>query len=120
MDDIKEFKATMKAEFHMTDLEQLSYFLGMEFVYTASGMFMHQKKFIKDLLEKFKMTQCNVARNPLDVNAKLRLDEDEQSVDETGYKQIIGYLRFLCNSIPDLAYGVGLLSRFMSKPKEVI
>ncbi|WVZ19173.1 hypothetical protein V8G54_006495 [Vigna mungo] len=63
------------------------------------------------------MTQCNVAGNPLDANAKLRLDEDEESVDETGYKQIIGSLRFLFNSRPDLAYGVGLLSRFMSKPK---
>ncbi|WVY95082.1 hypothetical protein V8G54_034170 [Vigna mungo] len=118
LEEIIEFKAILKAEFDMTDLGRLSYFLGLEFTYTAAGVFMHQKKFIKDLLDKFKMTQCNEAGNPLDVNAKLRLDEEEESVDETGFKQIIGSLRFLCNSIPDLAYGVGLLSRFMSKPKK--
>lgn len=80
-------------------------------------MFLHQKKFVKDLLEKFKMTQCNASRSSLDVNVKLRMDEEEGSVDDTKYKQVIGSLRFLCNSRPDLKYKVGLLSRFMSQPK---
>ncbi|WVZ17444.1 hypothetical protein V8G54_010426 [Vigna mungo] len=118
LEEIVSFKTILKAEFDMTDLGRLSYFLGLEFTYTAAGVFMHQKKFIQDLLDKFRMTQCNAARNPLDVNAKLTQIEEEESVGETWYKQIIGSLRFLCNSRPDLAYGVGLLSRFMSKPKK--
>ncbi|XP_052735059.1 secreted RxLR effector protein 161-like [Vigna angularis] len=64
------------------------------------------------------MTQCNVTRNPLEVNMKPRFDVDEESVDETTYKQLIGSLRFLCNSRPELMYGVGLLSQFMSSPQK--
>ena len=33
------------------------------------------------------------------------------------FKQIIGSLRFLCNSRLDISYGVGLLSRFMGNPR---
>ncbi|KAE9622079.1 putative RNA-directed DNA polymerase [Lupinus albus] len=39
-------------------------------------------------------------------------------LDDTLYKQIVGSMRFLCNSKPDLSYGVGLVSRFMCNPKK--
>ena len=32
-------------------------------------------------------------------------------------KQIVGSLRYLCNTRPDIAYCVGLINRFMEKPK---
>ncbi|XP_047158697.1 uncharacterized mitochondrial protein AtMg00810-like [Vigna umbellata] len=114
---IEEFKQMMEAEFEMTDLGKLSYFLGMEFSQTTAGLLMHKKMYVKDLLERFKMVQCNDVKNPLEINAKLKLDEDKESVDGTAYKQLVGSLRFLCNSKPDLMFGVGLISRFMSNPK---
>ncbi|XP_047160358.1 secreted RxLR effector protein 161-like [Vigna umbellata] len=79
---------------------------------------MHQKKYVKDLLERFKMTCCNDARSPLEVNVKLKIDEDEEGVNETDYRQLVGSLRFLCSSKPYLMFGVGLISRFMCKPKK--
>lgn len=118
LDGIEEFKQMMKTEFEMADLGRLSYFLGMEFTHTTASLMMHKKKYVKDLLERSKMTQCNAIRNPVEVNVKLRLHEDEESVDETTYKQLIGSLRFLCNSKPNLMYGVGLLSRFMNNPRK--
>lgn len=33
------------------------------------------------------------------------------------YKKIIGSLRYLCNTRLDLAYSVGLLSRFIQEPR---
>ncbi|XP_052735487.1 secreted RxLR effector protein 161-like [Vigna angularis] len=102
----------------MTDLGKLNYFLGMEFTQTAARLLMYQQRYMKELLERFKMALCNDVRSPLEVNAKLKLDETEEGVNETIFKHVIGSLRFLCNSRPDLMFSVGLLSRFMGNPKK--
>lgn len=116
--EINEFKQIMEAEFEMTDLGKLSYFLGMEFAYTTKGLVMHQKKYAGELLRKFNMVNCNAAASPIEVNLKLTSDEDGEIVDETLFKQIIGSLRYICNSRPDLSFCVGLISRFMGKPRK--
>jgi len=40
-------------------------------------------------------------------------------VDDIKFKRIISSLQYLCNSIPYLAYSVGLVSIFMSNPKKL-
>ncbi|WVY99308.1 hypothetical protein V8G54_025378 [Vigna mungo] len=117
VEEIEKFKLFMKTEFEMTDLEKLNYFLGMEFSETFAGVLMHQKKYTRDILRRFQMDQCNEA-TPLETSKRLKTSETEERMNETLYKQIIGSLRFLCNSRPDIVFGVGLLSRFMSKPKK--
>ncbi|WVZ25754.1 hypothetical protein V8G54_004298 [Vigna mungo] len=114
--EIEELKSLMKTEFEMTAMGKLNYFLGMEFFETSAGLLMHQRKYTKDILRRFHMDQCNKAETPLETNKRLRSNMNEESVDETLYKQMIGSLRFLFNSRPDIVFEVGLLSRFMSKP----
>lgn len=116
-ESVEWFKRTMATEFEMTDLGKLSYFLGLEFAYTPAGLVMHQKKYIGEMLKRFNMSSCNAVANPMEVNQKLDRDESGEPVNETAFKQIIGSLRYLCNSIPELSFGVGLISRFMSSPK---
>ncbi|XP_017417647.1 secreted RxLR effector protein 161-like [Vigna angularis] len=101
----------------MTDLGELNYFLGMEFTCTETGLILHQRKYVKELLERFNMFVCNPARSPIEVNLKLMNDKNETDSEETLFKQIVGSLRFLCNSRPYLSYSVGLISRFMRKPR---
>jgi len=48
----------------MTDLGELSFFLGMEFVKLKAGLVMYQQKYIGELLEKFEMKSCNTVSNP--------------------------------------------------------
>lgn len=116
--DIEEFKKLMKSKFEMINLGKLSYFLGMEFTHIATGLIMHQWKYVKELLKRFKRHQCNVAKSLLEVNAKLRIDNVEEEVNETIYKQIVGSLCFLRNSMPELMFCVGLIGIFMSQPKK--
>ncbi|WVY89239.1 hypothetical protein V8G54_034753 [Vigna mungo] len=118
LEELEEFKQQMQTEFDMTDMGELRYFLGMEFSKTSVGLLMHQRKYVKDILSRFMMNKCNEAETPLEVGKKLRINAGEEGVDRTRYKQLVGSLRFLCNSRPDIMFGVGLLSRFMSDPKK--
>lgn len=114
---IEKLKQDLKKEFEMTDLGLLSYFLGLEFLQTAKGMFMHQRKYVLEVLKKFKMHNCNVSTTPAEPNLKLDKCEHEDPVDATEYRQMVGSLRFICHTRPEISYSVGMVSRFMSDPR---
>jgi hypothetical protein len=115
--EIDELKKILKSEFEMSDLGELSYFLGMQFKYTAAGVIMYKQKYTKDILKRFNMGSCHPVTTPSEVNIKLRRD-DEGDVDASLFKQLVGSLRFLCNSRPDNSFGVGHISKFMSALKK--
>ena len=101
----------------MTDLGKMTYFLGMEFRYSEKGNILHQLKYELELLKGFNLKNCKIAVTPSDTNQKLDSDSDGKDVDATTFKQLVGSLRYLCNTRPDICYSVGMVSRFMSKPK---
>lgn len=63
------------------------------------------------------MQDCNAVHTPMEAGLVLSSAEDEKSVDEKEFRRNIGCLRYLLHMHPDLAYSVGLLSRYMHKPK---
>jgi len=101
----------------MIDLGQLSYFLGIEFKETEAGVMMHQSKYAADLLVKFQMSNCNLVAAPTEIGLLMSLNNEGELADATLYKQIVGSLRYLCNTRPNIAYSVGTISRFMKAPK---
>ncbi|XP_014506329.1 uncharacterized protein LOC106766084 [Vigna radiata var. radiata] len=115
---IAEFKTDMKRDFEMNDLGSLGYFLGLEFYRTHDGMFGHQKRYIGEILKRFGMESCNSVSTPVIANIKLDLEPSNEKVDATLFKQIVGSLRYMCNSRPDFCYSVGLVSRFMGDPRQ--
>ncbi|CAJ2663624.1 unnamed protein product [Trifolium pratense] len=102
----------------MSDLGELSFFLGMEFMRRGDGIVMHQQKYIGELLEKFEMESCNPLSNPSETNTKIDECSDEEKVDPTVFRQIVGSLRYVCNSRPDICYAVSVISRFMHDPRK--
>lgn len=115
---IEELKTSLKQEFEMSDLGTLTYFLGIEFVHTERGVLMHQKKYISEVLKRFNMQNCNSAETPAEINLKLDKGEGEPAADDTVFRQIVGSLRFICHTRPEISYAVGLVSRFMSNPRQ--
>lgn len=53
---------------------------------------------------------------PVEEKLKLTRESDGKRVDSTHYKSLIGSLRYLTATRPDIVYGVGLLSRYMEDP----
>nr|ABA97577.2 retrotransposon protein, putative, unclassified [Oryza sativa Japonica Group] len=62
---VVEFAETMRMEFEMSMMGELSYFLGLQIKQTPQGTFVHQTKYMKDLLRRFKMENCKPISTPI-------------------------------------------------------
>lgn len=71
MDKVEE-RLTLESE--MTKMGKLSIFLGAELVYGRDGIWIHQKKYIKDILKSYGMENCNPLRVPMSTSANLKAD----------------------------------------------
>lgn len=111
-------KEKLKLEFEMTDLGELSFFLGMRFMKLKAGIVMYQQKYIDELLDKFEMKSCNTISNPSKTNSKLDECTEEEKVDSIMFRQIVGSLRYLCNSRPDICYSMSVIRKFMHDPRK--
>nr|GFA16332.1 ribonuclease H-like domain, reverse transcriptase, RNA-dependent DNA polymerase [Tanacetum cinerariifolium] len=64
------------------------------------------------------MMDCNETLIPMDPETRLIRVTEGTMVNSTEYQSLIGCLRYLLHTRPDLSYSVGLLSRFMQEPQE--
>ena len=115
--DIEKFKQEMKKKFSMSDLGLLSYYLGIEVKQDEEGITLSQSGYAGKILESAGMTNCNGCETPMEARLKLHKNDGE-AVDPTAYRSIIGSLRYIVNTRPDLAYSVGVVSRYMEAPNK--
>ena len=69
-----KFKNSMKHEFDMTDLGKMRYFLGLEVLQRSDGVFISQKKYALEVLQRFGMDKSNSIHNPIVPGFKLVKD----------------------------------------------
>lgn len=116
---IEEFKEQMNKKFEMSNLGTLSYYLGLEVKQEKGRIELCQAAYAKKILEKTGMWDCNPTKFPMDPKECITKDEGGKPVDVTNFKSMIGGLRYLVHSRPDIAYSVGIVSRYMEKPTMV-
>src|SRR4051812_23482341 len=82
------------------------------------GVVLDQRKYVKEILKRFKMDGLkNPASSPVEPNLKLEKNREEDKVDVTLFKQIVGSLRYMCNSRPNKGFTVRLVRKYMSEPR---
>lgn len=113
---INVFKKQMNKEFEMSDLGKLAYYFGIEVVQHEGGIMLKQAAYARNLLEKAGMADCNPSKYPMEPKLELRKDEQGDPVNPTEYRSIVGGLRYLTHTRPDIMYAVGFVSRFMERP----
>ena len=64
------------------------------------------------------MSNCNPVVTPAEVGVKLKRDSPGSFVDPTLYKSLVGSLRYLTITRPDIMFAVGLVSRYMEEPRQ--
>nr|GEZ90739.1 ribonuclease H-like domain, reverse transcriptase, RNA-dependent DNA polymerase [Tanacetum cinerariifolium] len=116
LEDEVYFKEQMNKEFEMSDMGLLSYYLGIEVSQYADRITLKQATYVKTILKKTGMEDCNVCKYPMEPKLELTKDKAGDPVDPTEFKSIVRALRYLTHTRPDISYAVGLVSRFMEKP----
>jgi hypothetical protein len=117
-DILNKFKEEMQRVFKMSDLGPLSYYLGIEVHQEKTGITISQGAYAQKILRKAGLLECNPCRTPMEARLHLSKFGDTPRVDATQYRSLMGSLRYLVNTRPDLAYVVGYVSRYMEEPRE--
>ena len=118
--EVDEIKSDLPRRFTVKDLCNLSFILGIHVEQKDGRIKIHQRKYLENILKKFGFEDCKPISTPFDVNVKLHDDGTSKAVDVTMYQQMVGSLLYICISLvtrPDIAYAVGVVSRFNSQPK---
>src|SRR4051812_33721016 len=113
---IANFKLQMKELFKMADLGLLSYYLGIEVQQKPEGITICQEAYAKKVLESCGMKGCNPSHVPMKPRLMLSKKNEAPAVDAMEYRSVVRNLRYLTNTRPDLAYSIGIVSRFMEAP----
>jgi hypothetical protein len=114
-----ECSKIMMDRFEMSMIEVLTFFLRFLIKKAKEGTFISQTKYTRDILKKFGMDKAKPIKKPMGTNDHLDLDLGGTSVDQKVYRYMIGYLLYLCTSIPDIILSVCMCARFQGHPKIV-
>lgn len=116
---IEKFKTEMNNKFQMSNLGKLSYYLGIEVEQNDGCIVLKQSGYARKILEKAGMLECNPTTYPMDPKLQITSDDKGEAVDATNFKSLVGGLRYLVHTRPDIAFSVGIVSRYMERPTKL-
>jgi hypothetical protein len=96
------FQEMMKSEFQMFIMGELTFFLGIQVKQMKQDTFVHQAKYMNDLMNKFNMTELKLVFTPMSYTVSLGLDEDGEPVDQREYRSMIGSVLYLTATRSDI------------------
>ena len=102
-DDLcKEFSEQMNKEFEMLMFGEIKFFVGLQIQKSKNGIYITQSKYIKKILKKFGMEDCQLVGTPMCTRLKLTKDDESKKVDQTLYRSMIGKLQYVVHTKPIL------------------
>jgi hypothetical protein len=110
---VTAFKEEIKATIQMSDMGSLSFYLGIEVHQGDSRITLRQIAYAKRVVELARLTDYNPALTLMEERLKLSCDSTTEEVDATQYRRLVGGLRYLAHTRPNLAFSVGYVSRFI-------
>ncbi|XP_020253820.1 uncharacterized protein LOC109830870 [Asparagus officinalis] len=116
---LAETKEYLNCHFVTKDMGKPKCFLGIEVTYQRHGMLLSQRNYVLDLLEEAGLLGCKLASTPMEANIDFWRDDTSLLDDDGRYRRLIGKLIYLIVIRPDITFAVGVLSRFIHKPKVV-
>lgn len=118
-------KKFLKSNFMMKDIGAATSCVGMQIVQSKNHdrIEIHQSNYIRDILVKYNMADCNPISTPVDPNQKLTKDmspkskADMEEMAMIPYQEAVGSILYLAQCTrPDIAYAVNNVSRFNQNP----
>jgi hypothetical protein len=89
---VSGFQEMMDKEFQISMMGELTFFLGIQVKQTKQDIFIHQAKYMKDLMKKFNMAKLKPVSTLISTAMALNPDENGEAVDKREYMSMIGSL----------------------------
>jgi hypothetical protein len=74
----------------------------------------HQAKYTKDIVRRFKMEDSKAMATPMSATTALDEDEDGEQVDQKEYRSMMGSFLYLTATRLDIQFSVCLCARFQA------
>jgi hypothetical protein len=103
---VSSFQAMMENKFQMSMMGEP----------TKEGTFVHQAKYMKDLIKKFAMADAKPVSTLMSTMTTLDPNEDGEAVDQREYMSMIGFLLYLMATWLDIQFAVCLCACFQASP----
>jgi hypothetical protein len=113
---VSRFQVMMEKEFQMSMMGELTFFLGIQVKQMKHDTFVHQAKYIKDLMKKFNMVELKLVSTPMSTATSLDTDENGKAASQREYRSMIDSLINLTTTQPDIQFVVCLCTRFQTSP----
>jgi hypothetical protein len=111
---VARFAEDMSREFEMSMMGEFQFFLVQQIKQSKEGTFVHQAKYTKDIMRKFKLEDSKAMMTPMSTTTTLDADEEGEHVDQKEYGSMIGSLLYLTATRPDIQFSVCLCARFQA------
>jgi hypothetical protein len=82
---VARFAEDMSREFEMSMMGELQFFLGLQIKQSKERTSVHQAKYTKDIVRKFKMENSKAMATPMSTTTALDADEEGEHVDQKEY-----------------------------------
>jgi hypothetical protein len=101
----------------MSMMGELTFFLGIQVKQTKEDIFIHQAKYMKDLMKKFNMAKLKPVSTLMSTAAVLDPNENDEAIDQREYMSMIGSLLYLTATRSNIQFVVCLCARFQASPR---
>lgn len=113
---ISKLLLSLNTVFHMKDMGDVHYFLGIQVHHTNEGLFLNQSKYAKDLLLAAGMQDCAPIPTPPPIKLHPLQGEDELFPEPSYFRSLAGKLQYLTLTRPDLQFSVNYICPKMHMP----
>lgn len=117
---LDHMKKALNTSFKMKDMGEAKVCLNININQTDGKIELDQSSYIKKVLQRFNMENCNPISTPSDSNQKLSInmndgDDEKEKINSIPYQEAVGSLLYLAQCMrPDISFAVNDVSRFNS------
>ena len=122
LESIKRLKDSLSTRYDMTDLGEITAYLGMRIVRDRPNkiIYIDQSAYVSEILERFGMVDAHTHNTPLPAGAEVHLvkyDGEAADSDIRHFQVLIGCLMYLqIGTRPDIAFAVSRLAQYAANP----
>ncbi|XP_060207861.1 retrovirus-related Pol polyprotein from transposon RE1 isoform X1 [Lycium barbarum] len=111
--------ALLASEFAMKDLGPLNYLLGIRVTRHKDGMFLSQRMYAEEIIDRAGMSSCKGTSTPVDTKPKVSGSSGAPYDDPNHYRSLAGDLQYLSFTRLDISCAVQQVCLHMHAPRQV-